>query len=359
MSDTNITIPNVDGALAQKLEAVVDAIGSAIDTFQTTSNGLGFTQSSVNSAVASIVDISVGRAVDQLSSVWSGTSSDGRKADSGLTGVIPHLNSLKGTINEHLPAIRTGLTGIQTALDYQRKAQEVEADIISRLQGQINDLITALGAIAGATGPVNTGINSIIVGGSCSNGIQPGDPLPTFDNRTFMTKKGPDGKPSPDDMRRARADADQARTNAANAENAGNTATSRYIDRATKQARRTVEDAVSGTIRRAGNYHGKLPPELEAQVLREPDAVYLSTGTRGGFIFVKDGNMVFTEGVGSQRGRVVTSYGPGGPRGESGAAARGGSPGDPHPPVTHDEITGGTLPDTDGGTLPPAIQILP
>jgi hypothetical protein len=219
MSDTNISIPDVDSAIAQKLEAVVGAITSATDTFQTTSEGLGFTQSSVNGAVASIMDISVGQAVDKLSSVWSGTSSDGGKADSGLTGVIPHLNSLKGTINDRLPAIRTGLTAIQTALDYQRKSQEVEADIISHLQGQINDLIMALGAITSVTGPVNTGINSIIVGGSCGNGIQPGDPLPTFDNRNFMTKKGPDGKPSPDDMRQARADASQARTEATNAEN--------------------------------------------------------------------------------------------------------------------------------------------
>jgi len=221
MSDSNIVIPNVDAAIAQKLQAVVDSITSATDTFQTASQGIGFTQNSVHGTISSIMDISEGQAVDQLSTLWGGTSSDGRKADNGLTDVITHLNSLKGVINDHLPAIITGLTAIQTAQSYQHNSHAVDSSTISRLQGQINDLVTALGAITSATGPVNTGINSIVVGGSCSTGIQPGDHLPSFDNRTFMTKKGTDGEPSPEDMRKARADANQAQTDAANAENTG------------------------------------------------------------------------------------------------------------------------------------------
>ncbi|MFI9385727.1 hypothetical protein [Kutzneria sp. NPDC052558] len=66
---------------------------------------------------------------------------------------------------------------------------------------------------------------------------------------------------------------------------------------------------------------------------------------------------MITEG-GSKRGRVITSYGPSGPRGESGAAIFGGKPTDPGLPVTHDMIVQGKIPSPNGDTLPPAVPII-
>lgn len=55
--------------------------------------------------------------------------------------------------------------------------------------------------------------------------------------------------------------------------------------------------------------------------MRNPDAVYVSTGNERNIIFFeKDGHVVVSEGVGSGAGDIITSYGPSGSRGESGAA---------------------------------------
>ena len=72
-------------------------------------------------------------------------------------------------------------------------------------------------------------------------------------------------------------------------------------------------------------------------------------------IFRRGDDVVITEGAGSSRGRIVTSYGPSGPRGDSGAAVHGGSPNDPGLPVTDAMITSGNIPRPDGGTEPPAV----
>lgn len=130
------------------------------------------------------------------------------------------------------------------------------------------------------------------------------------------------------------------------------------LKRAEKNARRTIDDAAAGKVRRAPNYHGRLPPGVEADVIATGNA-YVSTGKGGRFIFEKNGNVVITEGAGSMRGQVVTSYGPGGPRGESGAAIFGGTPADPGPPVTPKMITDGTIPTPGGDPQAPAVKIDP
>lgn len=122
-------------------------------------------------------------------------------------------------------------------------------------------------------------------------------------------------------------------------------------------AQRVIDDARKGKVKKAKNYHGRLPSELEQEILSNPDAVYVAKNGR--FIFRKGNNIVVTEGAGSGRGSMVTSYGPAGPRGSSGAASLGGSPTDPGAPVTDDMIINGTIPDTGGGTLPPATRIYP
>ncbi|MBP2321698.1 RHS repeat-associated protein [Kibdelosporangium banguiense] len=130
-------------------------------------------------------------------------------------------------------------------------------------------------------------------------------------------------------------------------------------ERAKRLANRTTENARNGRVRETPDYHGRLSRERELEILSNPDAVYHSTGTGGRFIFRQGEDVVITQGPGSQAGQLVTSYGPSGPRGDSGAAIFGGSPSDPGLPVTHEQIVNGTVPTPSGDTLPPAVQILP
>jgi hypothetical protein len=120
-----------------------------------------------------------------------------------------------------------------------------------------------------------------------------------------------------------------------------------------------MKNAEAGTVRRAPNYHGRLPADLERDILASPDGVYASTGTGGRFIFHKGQDIVITEGQGAKAGQVVTSYGPSGPRGESGASIYGGDASDPGLPITADMITNGEIPTPSGGTIPPAARIGP
>ena len=129
--------------------------------------------------------------------------------------------------------------------------------------------------------------------------------------------------------------------------------------RVERLAERSIERARVGTRSEAGNYHGRLPNEMELDIMANPDGVYHSTGSGGRYIFRQGDNIVVTNGPGSSAGRLVTSYGPGGPRGESGAAIFGGSSADPGMPITHDMIVNGQVPVPGGGMLPAANEIFP
>ncbi len=122
-------------------------------------------------------------------------------------------------------------------------------------------------------------------------------------------------------------------------------------------AGRVIDRARKGKVRRAPDYHGRLPDNVEANILSNPDGVY--TADNGNLMFHKGENVVITHGndSGSIKGQVLTSYGPDGPRGDSGAAIFGGSPTDPGMPVTADMITNGEIPRPDGTTFPPATPI--
>lgn len=126
--------------------------------------------------------------------------------------------------------------------------------------------------------------------------------------------------------------------------------------RATKQAKKISEEAAGGKIRRSPDYHGRLDPDVEADILANPEKVFLSEGKNNRLIFYKEGNVVVTE-TGSRRGQVVTSYGDKGPKGESGAAIFGGNPSDPGPAINPADISSGNVPTPSGGTLPPATEL--
>lgn len=110
-------------------------------------------------------------------------------------------------------------------------------------------------------------------------------------------------------------------------------------------------------------YHGRLTPERELEVMSNPDAVYMSSDRDQRFTFRQGGDIVVTLGADngnpSRSNHIFTSYGPSGPRGESGAAIFGGSPSDPGMPITHDQIVNGKIAKPEGGFLAPAKQILP
>ncbi len=130
-------------------------------------------------------------------------------------------------------------------------------------------------------------------------------------------------------------------------------------DRAIKRTNKIMKNAEAGTVRRTPDYHGRLPADLEREILATPDGIYVSTGTGGRFIFHKGQDIVITEGQGAKAGQVVTSYGPSGPRGESGASIYGGDPSDPGLPLTPEMITNGEIPTPSGGKIPPANRIGP
>ncbi|WP_415852317.1 RHS repeat-associated core domain-containing protein, partial [Streptomyces albus] len=120
---------------------------------------------------------------------------------------------------------------------------------------------------------------------------------------------------------------------------------------------REMERASGGGRRLAGNYHGHLTPEREMEIIANPDGVYISQGGAERLIFHQGEDVVVMESKGSAGGNIVTSYGPSGPRNESGAAALGGSPTDPGPPVTREQIINGEIPTPGGGKLPPSEQV--
>ena len=188
MASPSISIPNVDPKIVQKLQQVVTSIDTATGKFNTGSSGIVTTKTSVNGAVSSMASQSSGQMVTALSTnLWPATSKDGTKAHDALTGLVPHLTTLKGAINDHLPAIQTGLAAIQTAqADQSNNPTAMTQSTANTLQGQINGLITALTAIAAAAGTVNSGVGGLSIGGACATGIQPGSTLPNFNNTVMM-----------------------------------------------------------------------------------------------------------------------------------------------------------------------------
>ncbi|MFG2474533.1 putative T7SS-secreted protein [Streptomyces fagopyri] len=121
-----------------------------------------------------------------------------------------------------------------------------------------------------------------------------------------------------------------------------------------------AERAEKGEINKHPKYHGDtrhgFTDERVLEILKEPDAVYQSSGQAGNFIYRKDNDIAVVYGPGSRQGQVITAYGDSGIKGESGFRALGGSPTDPGLPVTHEDIVQGRIPSEDG-FLAPAEQI--
>ncbi|MFF5315136.1 putative T7SS-secreted protein [Streptomyces massasporeus] len=136
-------------------------------------------------------------------------------------------------------------------------------------------------------------------------------------------------------------------------------------ERAQKRINKVVDDIVERAqdsgFKKRHDYHGDtrhdFSDERVIEILKNPDAVYHSTGTAGTFTFRQGDDIVVIDGPGNTQGQAITAYGPSGIKGDSGATALGGKPTDPGAPVTHEDIVNGRIPAKDGRFQPPAIQI--
>jgi hypothetical protein len=137
----------------------------------------------------------------------------------------------------------------------------------------------------------------------------------------------------------------------------GEATADRRVLRVLEQVR---ERAAAGAFRRAGNYHAHFSETRVLEILRNPDAIYESSGRAGKLIYRQGGDIVVVEGPGSGQGQVITGYGPSGIRTKSGARALGGAPTDLGISVTPEMITGGTIPvPPNRPKIPAATQIWP
>lgn len=125
-----------------------------------------------------------------------------------------------------------------------------------------------------------------------------------------------------------------------------------------RAAKGKIPKIAAGKISPKG-YHGRLSEGRMLEIVQNPEGVYASSGGHGNIIFAKEGDIVVFagDGAGAYKGQAITSYGPSGPRGESGASIHGGSSTDPGLPITHDMIINGQIPKPNGGFLPAAHPI--
>ncbi|AWI31456.1 putative T7SS-secreted protein [Streptomyces tirandamycinicus] len=135
-------------------------------------------------------------------------------------------------------------------------------------------------------------------------------------------------------------------------------------EKARKRLDKVVDDVIdraqNGEFKKHAKYHGDemhaFTDERVLEILKQPDAVYQSTGTAGKLIFRQGDDVVVIHGPGSSQGQAITAYGPSGIKGDSGAEALDGKPTDPGAPVTHKDIVEGKIPAKDG-YMAPGVQI--
>ena len=129
------------------------------------------------------------------------------------------------------------------------------------------------------------------------------------------------------------------------------------ISKLSKVVDKIMQKAQKGNLKRSKHYHGRLNDLLEQEIISNPDAVYVTNNNKQNLLFRKVNDVVIVESNGSSQGNLITSYGPSGPRGDSGASIFGGSSSEPGMPITHEDIINGKIKQPGGETFPPATQI--
>jgi len=122
-----------------------------------------------------------------------------------------------------------------------------------------------------------------------------------------------------------------------------------------EEARQNPPRRLPADPNRMPHYHGRLSAAREQEIMSNPDSIHVSEGSAGRFIFWKNSEVVITEGVGGERGQIVTSYGPSGPRGDSGARIFGGQASDPGLPISQADVINGRIPRAVAPGEPPAF----
>lgn len=116
-----------------------------------------------------------------------------------------------------------------------------------------------------------------------------------------------------------------------------------------------------GKFNKSSIYHGdsvhKMPDNVVQDIIANPTAIF-ETNNGQRLIYLKDGDVVIVEALGSAKGNVITSYGKSGIKGESGAQALGGLPTDQGLPVTEQMILNGTIP-SKNGFIEPGRKLYP
>lgn len=190
-----ISLPsNIDPHIVAKLHTIVSAIDNATKTFNSGSSGITDTDGRMRGAISSLEAQSSGQMITAFTTHYGpATMSDGKKASTALASATIHLGNIKEVINEQLPTIQTGMTAYNSAVAYENApANSLTPSEASNLQNQINNMCSALGLIASALPPANSGISGITIGGACATGIQPGAKLPDF-NDTYILNESANG----------------------------------------------------------------------------------------------------------------------------------------------------------------------
>jgi len=128
----------------------------------------------------------------------------------------------------------------------------------------------------------------------------------------------------------------------------------------------TADDIMSGSLRIGkSRYHGDTRHAIDINdainIVKSPEAIYVTTGSSHRLIFLKDETIVLVTSQFETRsgagGALLTAYGKKGVLGETGASAVGGDalPTGPGRPVTEADILNGTIP----GINVPSIKIRP
>ncbi len=118
---------------------------------------------------------------------------------------------------------------------------------------------------------------------------------------------------------------------------------------------------IRGKFKKSSGYHGdtehKMPDNVVMNVLANPDFIFIAKNKKT-LTFLKDGDIVIVDALGSSKGNAITAYGRSGIKGNSGATALGGLPSDPAPAITYQIIVEGKIP-SKTGFIPPATQVYP
>lgn len=189
MSDkVKITYPEMPANLVGNLNSLITALSSSSSDLNTYGGNVKGFMHQTGGAVQNVANISSGKTTRTLVDTWYYTTVDGNNAHTSMTTVSGHLNTPVSTLEQNLPAVRDGMSAIQTL---QASNGEVPKDQADGIRKQINDLTGALNnigiALDAAAKLINSHNNGMPL--ACATGFQIGGTYPTFADNAFDNSK--------------------------------------------------------------------------------------------------------------------------------------------------------------------------